>query len=93
MYHKFTYWQFMAAAMFSGHFLLQHGLGTKLVQPAVCLVGSYRVSSYIYQVAYTVTLGDIYVIQNLAVCWNKTASCVLAIQWSLPRTDTHKSTD
>ena len=32
-YHKFTnfYWQFMTVAMFSGHFLLQHDLGTWLV--------------------------------------------------------------
>ena len=32
-YHKFTmfYWQFMAVALFSGHFVLHHGLGTRLV--------------------------------------------------------------
>ena len=30
--HKFTNWHFMAVALFSGHFLLQHGLGTRLVR-------------------------------------------------------------
>ena len=30
--HKFTNCHFMAVALFSGHFLLQHGLGTRLVR-------------------------------------------------------------
>ena len=39
--HQLLYWQFMAVALYSSHFLLQHGLGMKL---AVCLVGNYWVS-------------------------------------------------
>ena len=55
--HQLLYWQFMAVALYSSHFLLQHGLGMKL---AVCLVGNYWVSiRYIYQVAHSGTLGGI----------------------------------
>ena len=31
-YHKFTTWQFMAAALFPGHFLLPHGNEASMIQ-------------------------------------------------------------